>query len=197
MSHRASSRKHQPACKPGSVGRAASRARDGHSSGTPVAWRLEQPTRTAGSGHRSRCDGLRRRTAPSLFGLAPGGVCHAVGVAVDAVRSYRTLSPLPRLNATRRGGLLSVALSLGLHPPVVSRHRMSMVPGLSSPTAFRHWPERPSGRLTPLGMGKGAAHVKGKGRTPPTLIRTWLALVCQIFSSGRVPSGTRTPLPEG
>ena len=45
----------QPACKPGSgwhAGRA--RIRDGHSSGTPVARRLKQPTRTAGSGHRSR-----------------------------------------------------------------------------------------------------------------------------------------------
>ncbi len=30
-----------------------------------------------------------------LFGLAPGGVCPAVFVAKDAVRSYRTLSPLP------------------------------------------------------------------------------------------------------
>ena len=36
-----------------------------------------------------------RASAPSLFGLAPGGVCHAVCVAADAVRSYRTLSPLP------------------------------------------------------------------------------------------------------
>jgi hypothetical protein len=33
---------------------------------------------------------------PSLFGLAPGGVCRAAGVAADAVRSYRTFSPLPR-----------------------------------------------------------------------------------------------------
>ena len=31
----------------------------------------------------------------SLFGLAPGGVCRAVAVAGNAVRSYRTLSPLP------------------------------------------------------------------------------------------------------
>jgi len=90
---------HQPACKPGSVGRAAvSRTRDGHSSGTPVAWRLGQPTRTAGSGHRSRksppaCAGSG--SAPSLFGLAPGGVCHAACVAAAAVRSYRTVSPLP------------------------------------------------------------------------------------------------------
>ena len=35
--------------------------------------------------------------APSLFGLAPGGVCRAAGVTVGAVRSYRTISPLPRL----------------------------------------------------------------------------------------------------
>src|SRR5690606_4340661 len=36
-----------------------------------------------------------RRGASSLFGLAPGGACHAVPVAGSAVRSYRTLSPLP------------------------------------------------------------------------------------------------------
>ena len=33
--------------------------------------------------------------APPLFGLAPGGVCRAVLVTKNAVRSYRTLSPLP------------------------------------------------------------------------------------------------------
>src|SRR4051812_10963643 len=37
--------------------------------------------------------------APSLFGLAPGGVCPAAAVAGSAVRSYRTFSPLPRLHA--------------------------------------------------------------------------------------------------
>jgi len=36
---------------------------------------------------------LSRR--PFLFGLAPGGVYLAVPVAGGAVRSYRTLSPLP------------------------------------------------------------------------------------------------------
>jgi len=30
---------------------------------------------------------------PSLFDLAPGGVCRAASVTVRAVRSYRTLSP--------------------------------------------------------------------------------------------------------
>src|SRR5262249_34963412 len=79
-------------------GRRANPPRDDHSSGTPIARRLQQPTRTAGSGHRSR--GLL--PAPSLFGFAPGGVCPAVVVADNAVRSYRTFSPLPRRAAAVR-----------------------------------------------------------------------------------------------
>jgi len=79
--------------------------------------------------------------APFLFGLAPGGVCRAVSVAGDAVRSYRTFSPLPWPihNA-------AVAVCFLWHcpwgawaPPDVIRHRSSMEPGLSSPAAFRHW----------------------------------------------------------
>ena len=140
-------------------------ARDGHSSGTPVARRFEQPTRTAGFGHLSgTCRLATKRSAPSLFGFAPGGVCHAVCVAADAVRSYRTISPLPRLTlheATGRGGLFSVALSLGSPPPDVIRHRMSMEPGLSSPATFRPLPERPSGRLTREAMGCRGRGVKG------------------------------------
>src|ERR1700726_3093877 len=56
---------------------------------------LEQPTRTAGLTSPPRCYRLRERPAlPSLFGLAPGVVCHAGSVAGPAVRSYRTFSPL-------------------------------------------------------------------------------------------------------
>ena len=36
-----------------------------------------------------------------LFGLAPGGVCPATGVATGAVRSYRTISPLPLASEAR------------------------------------------------------------------------------------------------
>ena len=86
-------------------------ARDGHSSGTPVARRFEQPTRTAGFGHLSgTCRLATKRSAPSLFGFAPGGVCHAVCVAADAVRSYRTLSPLPLPSLTRWVGVRRSAL---------------------------------------------------------------------------------------
>ena len=72
--------RHQPACKPGSVGRAANRTRDGHSSGTPVAWRLEQPTRTAGSGHRSR----RRPACAEAAPRRPYSVLLPVGFAVPS-----------------------------------------------------------------------------------------------------------------
>ena len=67
-------------------------------------------------------------TNGSLLGLAPGGVYRAAFVAKDAVRSYRTLSPLPDAS----GGLLSVALSLRSLSPGVTRHRVSVEPGLSS-----------------------------------------------------------------
>ena len=44
-----------------------------------------------------------------LFGLAPGGVCPAVRVTTNAVRSYRTFSPLPTRHPKMSvGGLFSV-----------------------------------------------------------------------------------------
>jgi hypothetical protein len=73
---------------------------------------------------------------PPLFGLAPGGVCPAAPVAGGAVRSYRTISPLPAHGFPWAGGLFSVALSLGSPPPAVGRHRIPVEPGLSSTGGF-------------------------------------------------------------
>ncbi len=84
--------------------------------------------------NQARRHGFPHARSP-LFGLAPGGVCPAASVASRAVRSYRTISPLPRLAEAGHGGLISVALSLGLPPAAVSRHRWSMEPGLSSTTS--------------------------------------------------------------
>ena len=42
-----------------------------------------------------------RAASRGLFGLAPGGVFRAAGIAADAVSSYLAFSPLPRL-ASRR-----------------------------------------------------------------------------------------------
>ena len=65
---------------------------DGYSSGAPVAGRLVATYPDSGAETRLRSS-LRM---PSLFGFAPGGVYPAIDVAADAVRYYRTLSPLPR-----------------------------------------------------------------------------------------------------
>ena len=80
--------------------------------------------------------------AGSLSGIAPGGACRAADVAARAVRSYRTVSPLPPWIAEQsaKGGLFSVALSLGLPPPGVTRHHCFVESGLSSNVAARGHP---------------------------------------------------------
>ena len=65
-----------------------------HRAGTPSAiaansWLSRRPSRACSEGEN-----------PSLFGLAPCGVCPARSITATAVRSYRTFSPLPR----RRSG---------------------------------------------------------------------------------------------
>ena len=171
-------RKYQPACKPGSVWRKPNTGlpsvgqknlRDGHSSGTPVARRLVQST-------RMRCvmtrpaSAVSRSARPSLFDLAPGGVCPAASVTRSAVRSYRTFSPLPRLaqrtlaglprrscKAAKAGGMFSVALSLGSPPAAVSRHRVIMEPGLSSTGCLACAPlERVSPQRSPAAAARPA-----------------------------------------
>ncbi len=101
-----------------------------------------------------RCENpsAARNRRPFLFGLAPGGVYPAAPVARGAVRSYRTLSPLPGFAEASPGGLLSVALSLGSPPPGVTRHRVSVEPGLSSPCRFPRSKARSSSRLTPRSL---------------------------------------------
>jgi hypothetical protein len=71
--------------KPNFVGRP--KPAGDHFSGIPIARNLKQPTRGV------LC--VLGRTL-RIFGLAAGGVYPAVRVTPDAVRSYRTISPLPR-----------------------------------------------------------------------------------------------------
>ena len=133
---------YQPACKPGSVRRTAEAA---HVTAIPLARRLP--------GASSNLPERLIRTDPAF--AAPRGVTRPrrsysvllpVGFAVPrplparAVRSYRTVSPLPRLirNAPRRFVFCGTFPEV-LPPPDVIRHRWSMEPGLSSPPAFRLW----------------------------------------------------------
>ncbi len=100
----------------------------------------------------------RRAASRCLFGLAGGGVCPAIAVTRDAVRSYRTFSPLPLTCGGRfaspacsrrakpgphvKGGMFSVALSLGSRRVAVSNHRA--LPSSDFPPGRAN---RPSDRL--------------------------------------------------
>ena len=72
------------------------------------------------------------RTIGFLFGLAPGGVCHATPVASRAVRSYRTLSPLPAGRSRHRRFAFCCTFR-GLAPPRRYLAPCPPEPGLSSP----------------------------------------------------------------
>jgi hypothetical protein len=123
----------------------ASAGGDGHSSGTPVAGRLLRPTRAAAR-RLARHLRLLARCLPLLLGLAPGGVFPAAAVAGGAVRSYRTVSPLPPV---RRAGA-GLAVYFLWHCPW-GRPRRAL-PGTVPPWS-PDFPlpapggERPSGRL--------------------------------------------------
>ena len=131
---------------PGSGGRG------GHSSGLALADGFSRRTRAARTG-----DGPASPThaggARPLFGLAPGGACHAVPLAGSPVRSYRTLSPFPPCPEDKNGGLLSVALSLGSLPAGVARRPVAVEPGLSSAPAGET--PRPPSRLARVRCGEG------------------------------------------
>ena len=90
-----------------------------HSSGPPLAGRFSRPTRTARAYDSPT---PIAESARSLFGLAPGGACHAVPVTRHAVGSYPTLSPFP----LRRGrfafcGAIPGVAPGGRYPPPCRR----------------------------------------------------------------------------
>ena len=125
----------QTAYKPGSVPPA--NGRDDHSSGPSIAGRFSRPTRT-----------------PQAYdGPTPCGARNPYSVLLLAGLAMPSLSPGPRWALTppfhpypgrNRGGLLSVALSLGSPPAGVTRRHVIVEPGLSS-TARRR--PRSPGRL--------------------------------------------------
>src|SRR5665213_3756531 len=152
--------RHQPACKPGFVGHhpLARTIRDGHSSGTMFAHGLEQPTRTASL--TSPCGVFaesEQPALPSLFGFAPGVVCHAVSVAGPAVRSYRTFSPLllPKKKRFVLCGTFPGVAPAGRYPaPYVDGARTFLPRSLSTVAGAAVRP------TDALGMGAEAGDVK-------------------------------------
>ena len=113
----------QTVCKPGSVRN--QRMRGDHSSGMPVTGHLKQPTQAA----------ARKPAMCCLYLVLLRRVYPATAVTGSAVRSYRTLSPLPFR-----------AVCFLWHfpespPPDVIRRRASVEPGLSSPLARARSPD--------------------------------------------------------
>ena len=128
----------QTACKPGSV----QLPKMGVWTAIPLGRVLppassNQPGRQAGNRFAPLCC----HSAPA----APIRFCSRWGFPCPPrYRRGGALLPHPfTLTTASRGGLLSVALSLGLPPPAVSRHRIPVEPGLSS--GVNH--QRPSSRL--------------------------------------------------
>src|SRR5262249_5573232 len=74
-----------------------------------------------------------RAAPPPLFGLAPRGVCTAVRIAPSAVRSYRTISPLPARKPAVYF-LLHFPSTLAVRP-AVSRHAALWRPDFPPPFA--------------------------------------------------------------
>ena len=95
----------------------------------PLGW--PSPATSSNLPGRRADHALAPKCRPSLFGLAPSGVCHAVPVTRSAVRSYRTLSPLPAGRSRHRRSALCCTFRR-LTPP---RHYLALCPvepGLSS-----------------------------------------------------------------
>ena len=91
----------QTVYKPGSV----PPGHKGHGRGWPFIWDVRRRTPRAtdpSGGAEGPPGGIGRdpRRLPLLLGLAPGGVYPAAAVAGGAVRSYRTISPLPPATPT-------------------------------------------------------------------------------------------------
>ena len=151
----------QPACKPGSGWHAG--FWPAYVTAIPLGRRL--PGASSNLPERPDLDTIpkrfvlaRKAFAPFLFGLAPGGVCRAAGVTAGAVRSYRTVSPLPSLPVAgwiRRSVLCGTFPGLapaGRYPAPFVHGARTFLPGNLSVS-----PERPSGRLTGQGWGRGPA----------------------------------------
>jgi len=164
--------KSQPACKPGSVWPA--QIRDLARTRQPFIWDAccQTPHATnpdSWPGNRPGPGSLRDRAVPirscSRWGLPCRRCCQLRG---GLLPHPFTLTPQ---HASRpvQSGLLSVALSLRSPSPGVTRHRVSMEPGLSSPAAFRRLRQRLSGRLAFADLSGIVSEVKqatgGKLRT--------------------------------
>ena len=136
--------------------------RDGHSSRTPVARRIKQPTRMTGL-DRPR---LASRVIPIRSCSRWGLPCRFHRWKRGALLPHRFTLAAAKRNAPRRSVLCGTVpgvqspLARRLAPPDVIRHRLSLEPGLSSPATFRHWRGAAVRPTDGIGMGIAGLNVK-------------------------------------
>ena len=156
-----SEQKNQPACKPGSVQRIAP-------PGRPFIWdACRQTPRAINPGGNEWT-----RSAAPLCGLhaRPYLILLPVGFALPPLLPEARCAltapfhPYPRQAA---GGLFSVALSLGLPPAAVSRHRVLLEPGLSSTGTLARSSFRESCAAHPAAAVRRAGSGAHKGCATP------------------------------
>ena len=167
--------KGEPACKPGSV-------EDNHSSGTCVTAGLKQPTRKRhGPRHCFPIWSCSRRGLPSRSMLPPA-------------RCALTAPFHPYLTglATRPGGILSVALSVGSRPPGITWH-----PALWSPD----FPPRSTCMPQSDCLASSRRHFRSSGRglivkpaPPPPVGQSSPARSISPYTSWRLTSATRAAI---
>ena len=146
-----------------------------------------RPTRTTARSHAWRR--LPDACRPYMV-LLPVGF--AVPRPLPAARCALTAPFHPYRKPEGTGGLLSVALSLGSPPPGVTRHRVTVEPGLSSMRVRKPEP-RSSGRLVPGGAGKGGPGRGQAANAGPNGRKATSKLVQQGVSAiSTVKSGAET-----
>jgi hypothetical protein len=126
---------------------------------TPLATYPDTPT------HKRAVALASQSNMVSLFGLAPDGACHAPFLAVGAVGSYPTVSPLPEAQGNRRSilcGAIPKAMPESITSAGLTRHHVCVEPGLSSLAPFRGLQARSPDRLT----GPSCASKQGRARYP-------------------------------
>jgi hypothetical protein len=122
----------------------------------------------------------RASLTPSLFGLAPGGVCRAAGVTAGAVRSYRTVSPLPRQT------LRTAAVCSLWHCPWA--HARRMLSGTACPWSPDFPPRQPFGFA---GAAVRPTDSTGMGTKPNAVKRRWPVAVKELREA--LPCGRAQP----
>ena len=144
-----------------------------------LSWTIIHLGRTSPSPQATYPEAARATPMLPYLVLLQVGFTMPPRVTTDAVRSYRTLSPLPAPNA--RGGLLSVALAVGSRLPGVTWHPALWSPDF--PPAVHGKPSRPAIAWPTQATNLGdVGRISSPGRFDSTVF--WQSACCRCQPRG-------------